>query len=104
MNYGKLIHSIGIQKKVVTRNDDGSEAVTWEEFTRAWASIDPVGGREYFLASQMQAPTDHRITIRYQPNIESEMRVAWNGRNFNIRSILNREERNIELVLMCQEF
>lgn len=101
---GKLIHSVAIEKKVTQRDTYGAEIVTWVEVARAWASVEPLSGREYFQAQQMQASVDYRITMNYQPGIVPTMRVKWNDRGFNIRSVINTEERNIELILMCQEF
>ena len=101
---GKLRHSIIIQKKVVNRDDYGAEVVTWQDFTRAWGSIEPVSGREYFLAQQMQAAVDHKIVIRYQSGITPDMKAVWNSRSFDIKAVLNKEEKNIELTLMCSEF
>jgi SPP1 family predicted phage head-tail adaptor len=104
MKIGPLRHKITIQQKVPSRDSYGAEVITWDDFLEAWASIEPLSGREYFLAQQMQAAVDHKITMRYQAGILPEMRVKWNDRIFDIKAILNTEERNIEVVLMCKEF
>ncbi len=104
MRIGDLRHRIVIQNKIVSRDSMGAEVITWEGWMSAWASIQPLSGREYFQAQQMQSVVDHKITMRYQPGIQSEMRINWNNRNFDILSIINTEERNKELVLMVKEF
>jgi SPP1 family predicted phage head-tail adaptor len=101
---GKLRHKISIEQKAIRRDSYGAEEITWTPFLYAWASIEPLSGREYFLAQQIQASVDHKIIMRYQPGIRPDMKAVWNGRSFNIKAVLNKEERNIELMLMCQEF
>ncbi len=101
---GKLIHSVVIQKKITSRDSMGAEIITWEEFARTWASVEPLMGREYFLANQLQAAVDFKITMRYQSGLQPEMRAYWNSRIFDIKNVINTEERNIELILYCKEF
>lgn len=103
MNSGKLRHKICIETKATMRNSLGEEVVTWTPFLYAWASIEPLSGREFFLAQQTQASVDHKINLRYQPGIRPEMRVSWGERMFDITAVLNKEERNTELMLYVSE-
>lgn len=104
MKSGKLRHRIEIQKSIDTRSSSGAiSGQTWEPFCYVWASIEPLSGREYFAAAQAQSSVTHKITIRYRAGIRVHYRAMWNNRIFDIQSILNREERNIELILFCSE-
>lgn len=103
MRAGLLRHKISIQKKIVLRDSMGGETVTWEPHCYAWASISPLSGHEYFAAKQIQASISHQIEMRYQSGIKTYYRVQWGERNFNIDAILNHEERNIKLTLLCSE-
>lgn len=104
MKSGKLRHSISIEKKVMFRNSFGEEEITYEPFCLAYASIEPIGGREYFLAQQTQAQVDYKFTLRYRSGIRPDFRIVWGERIFNIQSILNMEERNIQLTIYAKEF
>lgn len=103
MRIGSLRHKIEIQERLTFRDAMGGEIVSWEAFCYAWASIEPLIGREYFAARQTQATTTHRMRMRYQSGIKPYHRVQWAERYFNIDAILNPEERNEELVLLCSE-
>ncbi len=103
MRGGPLRCRITIEAPVETQGSDGSIATTWETFIEAWASIEPLIGREYFAQQREQATVSHKIRMRYQPGIKHKMRVAWGTRIFEIESVLNVGERNRENVLMCQE-
>ena len=100
---GLLLHKIEIQVKTAHRDMMGQEVVTWDAFAYAWASIDPLGGREYFAAQQIQSSISHKIMIRYQANIKPYHRIKWGEKIFDINAILNEGERNVSLILFCTE-
>lgn len=103
MRAGLLRHKIEIQNKAIMRDSMGGETITWVPFAYAWASIEPLNGREYFAARQTQATTTHRMRMRYQSGIKPYHRIQWAERYFNIDAILNPAERNKELILLCSE-
>ena len=58
---------------------------------------------EYFAAQSTQADVTHRIVLRFLSVIIPKMRVKFGSRVFDILSIINVNERNRELQLMCRE-
>ncbi len=103
MKIGKLRHSITIEQASETQAPDGSVIETWSTFANAQASIEPISGREYFAAQTTQADVTHRSYMRYIPGIVPKMRVKYGSRIFDILSVINVNERNRELQLMCRE-
>lgn len=103
MRAGKLRHRIVIEHVAETQDTDGSVLETWSAFAAAQSSIEPVSGREYFDAQTTQADVTHRIYLRYVSGVNPKMRVTYNQRIFNILSVINTRERNVELQLMCRE-
>ncbi len=103
MKIGKLRHKITIQEYIATRDSFGAEVQTWTDKASAFASITPVSGKEYFATQQWNAEVTTKITMRYLQGITPKMRVLFGSRIFEILSVLNFEERNIELNLMCKE-
>ncbi len=103
MRGGPLRHRITIEAPVESQGSDGSTLTTWETFAEAWASIEPLIGREYFAQQREQAAVSHKIRMRHRPGITHQMRVSWGARLFEIESVLNIGERNREIVLMCKE-
>lgn len=76
---GAFDQRITIQRKQSTRGSMGQEIVTWVDHVLCWARVEPLRGREFFAAAQLQSATDHRITIRYRSGITRDMRVVWRG-------------------------
>ena len=103
MRGGPMRHRITIEAPVETQAADGSILTTWETYIEAWASIEPLIGREYFAQQREQATVSHKIRMRHIAGITHKMRVAWGTRLFEIESVLNVGERNREIVLMCSE-
>ena len=94
---------ITIEAPVESQGSDGSILTAWETFATAWASIEPLIGREYFAQEREQAVVRRKIWMRHLPGITHRMRVACGSRIFEMESVLNVGERNREIVLMCTE-
>lgn len=103
MEAGALRHRVTIQKKSVTRNSYGEEVVTWVTHCQAWASIEPLQGREFIEARLAQAEVTDRIKIRYQAGIRPEMRVLFGSRVYDIQAVMTIEEIHREIHMMCKE-
>lgn len=104
MRAGKLRHRIGIQNETATRDAYGAEVKTWKTYKECWAEIDPPQSREFFSANQTQAEVTTRVRIRYLSGVTPNMRIKFNTRYLNINSIINPDERNKELIMMCNEW
>lgn len=103
MKAGWLRHRITLQTKSTTQDTYGAEQDVWTDEATVWASVEPLRGQEYFSSKQMQAEETTRIRIRYRSGITPAWRVIFGDRIFNIKSIINPQERNIFLELMCEE-
>jgi SPP1 family predicted phage head-tail adaptor len=104
MKSGKLRHRITIQSKVVSRDTFGAETITWRTEKTVWASIEPISGKEYFLAQQVQSEVTHVIKIRYYEGLRTDWRMLFGSRIFDVKSVINFQEQNVEMILMCREF
>ena len=60
-------------------------------------------GREYEESQKIRAETTYRITIRHMAGLATDMRVLFGDRKFEIVSILNLEEHNLEIQMMASE-
>ena len=105
MNIGKMRHRITFQKQKSDKDSLGSyssEEEDWEDVATVWAQISPISGKEYF--SEMRENTvSHKIYCRYRAGISPKMRVKFKDRVFRIISVINWEERNEGLTIMCEE-
>ena len=100
---GKLRHKIYLLKPVVTKDEVGQEIENLELQKTVWASIEPLSGKEYFSAKQVNSKVNVKITIRYINSLLSHWVVQFGQRIFNIEAIINFEERNRYLQLLCSE-
>lgn len=103
MNIGKLRHRITLLKQVNKVNDYGASIQTWRTVATVWAEVRPLSGREYFSAQQVQSEVTTQIWLRYIDGIKPSMKVKFANREFEILSVLNTQERNVSLQLMCKE-
>lgn len=100
---GDLRHRVTIQQLVTTYNEYNEPVATWSDIATVWAFVEPLSGREYFAAEQIQARVNTRIVIRYRAGIVPAMRVMWGAKVYNIRAVIDTEGRHEELQLMCEE-
>lgn len=103
MRAGELRHCISIEKPNITQGDYGEPVTSWSNFAKIRALVEPLRGREFFDSQKFNEETTHRIKIRYLSGLNSEMRIKFNERYFNILSVLNINEQNKEMHLMCVE-
>jgi SPP1 family predicted phage head-tail adaptor len=98
---GKFDQRITLQSKLVTRAANGEEVVTWDDVAQLWARVEPLRGREWFAAAQMQDAAEIRVTIRYRAGVTRDMRVLWNGEPLDIMSVIDVNADRTNLELMC---
>jgi len=103
MNPGRLRHRVNLQRKRITRDAYGEEAIEWTTYATVWAAIEPLQGQERFGAQQVKATTSHRVIIRYVKGVKAEDRVLYGSRALEINQVLNPDERNQQLTLICSE-
>lgn len=103
MQAGRLRHRIQIKSPVEARNAYGEKIVTWSTLVTLWASVEPIFGREFFDAEQVQSEISHKVRMRYYPGITPQMRVVHDGRTLEIKTVINVRERDTEMDLMCRE-
>lgn len=104
MRAGRLRHRVTIQQKVEAVNGFGERIVSWSTVANVSAGVEPLRGREFFDAEQVQAEISHRVIMRYRPGINSTMRLLYKGRVLHIQAPpIDVDERHRELQLMCRE-
>ena len=101
---GSLRHLVSLwEDRATVRAEHNLPEPKWVQVAEFYASIEPVAGREYFQAQQVQNSTTHRIRCRYRPGINSKQQIRFRGRTFELQSVLNLEERNEWLEIMAVE-
>lgn len=81
---GKLRWQISLQQRSDTTNARGERVPVWTTVVTAFAEKQPLRGREFLAAGQMQAPVDVRWRMRYRPGVTSVHRVLCEGVAYEI--------------------
>jgi len=54
-----------LQSPNPTQDSYGQEVTGWSTVATVWAAVEPINGREYLAAQQLNAETKVRIRLRY---------------------------------------
>lgn len=103
MRPGKLRHRVNLQEYSQTRDSYGAVTETWATYATIWASIEPLKARERMIAKQAAMTVTNQITIRFHKKVSARDRVQFGSRTYEVNEIINPEERNRELQLLCTE-
>ena len=98
-----LRHKIIIQEQTDEKNEYGERLDVWDNVLTTFAGINPLTGKEFFTGEKFNSEVTHKIIMRYTPVIKPYMRIKYGDRIFSIISIINYQERNAELTVMCKE-
>lgn len=100
---GKLRNPIELQREVKTPDGGGGSTLVPTTFANVRAFIKPISGGERFHAMRLEANVTHRIFIRYRADLKASDRIKYGTREFQIRAVLNIEERNRWLEIYADE-
>ncbi len=106
---GKLRHRVTIVKPTLVQDAAGG----WNAFQDVvictmWATIEALTGTEKFAAHEFSTEVTHAIYMRHPRTlvpggIQGKMNVNYGKRTFMIEAVLNADERNKLLELICVE-
>lgn len=100
---GDLRRQIVIQQRSTTKDTHGQESTSWSDVATTWAAIEPLNGRELLAAQAQQSETTHQVVIRYRTGITAANRVLYQGRVFNVLSVIDQDMKHRSLMLLCSE-
>ncbi len=105
---GMLRRRFRLEERVLTDAGGGGHTQTWNELSTIWGSLDPISARERWNAHKLEPNVTHRIITRYRPDIRvnEDQHLALDTlpeRQFNIRGVINIEERDKFMELLVEE-
>lgn len=103
MNAGQLRHRVVIRTMARTPDGMGGYTETPTDVTGIPARIDPLEGNEQINAMQTGMQRPHRIEIRYRSDMTGAKTIIYGARTFDIKSVVDPEERHVELHLLAEE-
>ena len=75
----------------------------WATVATVRAGIWPVSVAEQRRAAAPTAVGTHQIRLRYYAGLSAAWRVKFSDRYFSIVSIVDKEERHVQMDLLCKE-
>jgi SPP1 family predicted phage head-tail adaptor len=100
---GRLRSKVDLQTSTDTRDAGGGLSCVFETTASIFADIRPQSGDETYRQGKVQEKLTHKIFIRYRTGVKATQRILFENRVFNIRSIINVDERDRFLELKCVE-
>jgi len=92
-----------IQRLVKASDGEGGWTETWLDVATLPAFVEPVSGGEFFQGMRLEAHLTHKAVVRFYSGLDATMRAKLGDRLFNIRSVMDVEERHRWHVLMMEE-
>ena len=108
MNIGKFRHRVIVQAYTPAVDPNGGQDGEWATSTTVWASVQTLTGRKFELAKQIDADATVEIRTRYcasggTPVITVDNRLLFGTRILEPVYVVNEDERNICLRIICKE-
>lgn len=100
---GRMRHRVELQRLTERQDDVGGVSLEWNTYATVWAAVEPIRGREYFIREQVAGDVSHRVVMRWRSGVSVRDRVLHDGRQLEVESVLDRDERRVELELMARE-
>ncbi len=97
---------ITVEKVTETQSSSGHPSETWSAYVTRWAKVEPLRGRELFVAQQFEGEVDVRFQLRYDSKtaaIRPKMRIQYDNRTFDIKFAYNVEEDRKMIEIMATE-
>jgi len=84
---------------------DGGYTQSAARLASVYASITPATPHdlERTIAGTVASSATHLVWMHYLPGVTTQTRVLFGSRTFSVTGVQNQGERNVELVLMCEE-
>ena len=100
---GQRRHKLDLDAPSYEQGAIGNTLDTWMTIGSVWARAIPQSGREFVEAAKTVSDLSIIWNIRFRADITTQHRLIHDGRAMNIISVIDPEERHIELNLLCGE-
>ena len=103
MRAGTLIHRLTIQRWTPDVDPKWGLSPAWTDIETIWGCVTPKSGTEKPDGDGVQASVTHEVSVRYRSDLTSKDRLVFQNRTFDIVSILNVDELNVQLLIDARE-
>lgn len=103
LRIGDLRQRLGIERAARVADGGGGAEETWEMLAEVWAAVVPLAGSERVEADAVSGNVTHEVWLRYREDVTPDMRFRLGRRLFNVRAVIDIEERRRFLKCLCEE-
>lgn len=103
INIGKLNKRVDIYRYTETETSLGSLKTKLKKIATVWAELKPVRGNEFLEYYRETNALQYKITMRWRPGLTEKDVFVYDGRQFEINSIINIMDANIYMEVYCTE-
>jgi SPP1 family predicted phage head-tail adaptor len=98
-----LSKRLAIEREVRTGDGGGGALVTWVHVAEVWAAIWPRTAGENFRMDRVAGTATHDVWMRHRDGVVPGQRLRYGEREFDIRGVLDVEERGRWLKCIVEE-
>jgi SPP1 family predicted phage head-tail adaptor len=108
MKAGAMRARVTIQQRTLAQDAAGAHKPAWDDLGTVWADVRSIGGFERLApqVDQTVATATHTARMRKGAQgivLRPSMRLLWDGRVFEITSVLDPDNRGIQQLAMLFE-
>ena len=105
MKTGDMRHRVAIQSYTEALDPNGGQNGTWATGSTVWAEVKTLTGRKLEIARQIDAEATVQVRMRYcgSAAVTVGNRLLFGTRIFEPVYVVNENERNISLMVVCRE-
>jgi head-tail adaptor len=98
-------HQIYVQRKLSVADGEGGFADGWMNTTSSpiWAEVSPIQARQVMDYKSVGVDATHLVRIDGLNEASEHNRITFGSRIFEILTVENIQERNVEKVIACKE-
>ena len=100
---GEKNRRVTVQGATQTPDGMGGYTETITTIDTVWMKVEPLQGDEQIQAMQTGMTAPHRFTATYRSDITGATTLLYDGRTFDVKSVVDPDEKHRDLVLMTDE-
>ena len=103
MKIPRLRYKVILQSLTTLKNGLGQEDDVWNMFATVHASKRTLSQKERFIGEKLAVESSELFIIRYREGIDTQMRILFGIKSYEITGVMNHKERNRYLFLYAKE-
>jgi len=103
MRAGTLNSVVVIERYIEADDEYGEPIKSWIPLYEMRADVKQLSGNEKYISAEKIALSTHSVTLRYIDDITTKDKLVFKGNNYDIISVINKNEESRDLIILCKE-